>query len=233
MSNMTFDKGGVYIKSLANDGKKYGVSQYRFAHNFELAGKELKFKAEGKEHTLNFLCGKNVEFDGKKYGYEALKLSKEIYFVLFGKICGVVDLEQDYVTLIDGDEYMQGSTGCSCCGGKPVHVPAGDKMVGTNVAWILGVGRYTCQEFSAEGKCKVSWSPRDNDQDEYDCKALEIKYPMFLVDIKGGVRACVTAPFFTERVVMLQDYDHMMTVGCLFQKGGDPVMFSGYAKFLN
>ncbi len=43
----------------------------------------------------------------------------------------------------------------------------------------------------------------------------------------------VCAPFFTNRVIMLQDYDHMMTVGCVMGGGFDPIMISGYAKFLN
>jgi len=34
-------------------------------------------------------------------------------------------------------------------------------------------------------------------------------------------------------VIMLQDYDHMMTVGCVMGQGFDPIMISGYAKFLN
>ena len=41
------------------------------------------------------------------------------------------------------------------------------------------------------------------------------------------------APFFTNRVIMLQDYEHMITVGCVMGKGFDPIAISGYAKFLN
>jgi len=226
MSHITFDKKGVYVESLANDGKKYGISQYRFALNYELAGKTLQLEDK---HTLHSLCKENVAFDGVEYKYQALKLSAAIYFVCLGMICGVVDLEQNYVTLIDGDTYIMGSVGEN----STAHVPAGDDMVGTNVAWILGVGRYTCHNYNAVGKCRVSWSPRDKDEDEFDITALKIRYPMYLVDIKGGVRALVSAPFFTQRVVMLQDYDHMMTVGCVFEKGSDPTLFSGYAKFLN
>jgi len=32
---------------------------------------------------------------------------------------------------------------------------------------------------------------------------------------------------------MLQDYERMMTVGVVMGKGFDPILISGYAKFLN
>ena len=32
---------------------------------------------------------------------------------------------------------------------------------------------------------------------------------------------------------MLQDYDHMMTVGCVMGGGMTPIMISGYARFLD
>ena len=106
-------------------------------------------------------------------------------------------------------------------------------MVGTHVAWILGCGRFTSQDFYETGMCRIAWSPRENEPYEQPCKATRIKGPIYLVDISGRVRQGVCAPFFTNRLIMLQDYDHMMTVGCVMGRGFDPIMISGYAKFLN
>ena len=236
--NYVYDDGGVYIKNLANNGAKYGISQYRFAHNYELAGKDFTITAGDKEYQLTFKSKKDVVFGGKEYPCECLKLELNTYFVCFGLNVAVIDLEQCLVTLILGGEYLYGAIGCpdqKCknSGSQPGHVCAGDDMVGTNVAWILGCGRFMAQDFHEAGKCRVAWSPRENEPYEQPCKATRIKGPIYLVDIKGRVHQGVCAPFFTSRVIMLQDYDRMMTVGCVMGEGFDPIMISGYAKFLN
>ncbi len=236
--NYVYDDGGVYIKNLANRGEKYGISQYRFAHNYELAGKDFTITAGDKEYKLAFKCKKNVAFEGKEHAYECLKLELNTYFVCFGLNVAVVDFEQRLITLIRDDEYIYGTIRCpdqDCKSNRSQgsHGCAGDDMVGTNVAWILGCGRFIAQDFYEAGKCRVAWSPRENEPYEQSCKATKIKGPIYLVDTKGRVHQGVCAPFFTNRVIMLQDYDHMMTVGCVMGEGFDPIMISGYAKFLN
>ena len=236
--NYVYDDGGVYIKNLANSAEKYGIGQYRFPHNYELAGKNFTIAAGKKEYELAFKCNKNVVFEGKEQVYECLKLELNTYFVRFGLHVAVVDLEQRLVTLILGDEYIHGTIGGpdqKCNGGcsEASHGCAGDDMVGTNVAWILGCGRFTAQDFHEAGKCRVAWSPRDKEPFEQPCKTTRIKGPIYLIDINGSVHQGVCAPFFTNRVIMLQDYDHMMTVGCVLGTGFDPILVSGYAKFLN
>ncbi len=236
--NYVYDDGGVYIKNLANSGEKYGIGQYRFAHNHELAGKDFSIAAADKEYKLAFKCKRNAVFEGKECAYECLKLERNTYFVRFGLNFAVVDLEQCLITLVLGDDYIYGTIGCpdqnrETGSSKACHGSAGDEMVGTNVAWILGCGRFTAQDFYEAGKCRVAWSPRENEPYEQPCMATRIKGPIYLVDIKGRVHQGVCAPFFTNRVIMLQDYDHMMTVGCVMGQGFDPIMISGYAKFLN
>lgn len=235
--NYVYDDGGVYIKNLANRGEKYGISQYRFAHSYELEGGDFTISAGDKKYKLAFKSKKNVVFEDKEYAYECLKLELSTYFVCFGLNVAVVDLEQRLITLILGDEYIHGAIGWPDQKGESGssqvgHGSAGDDMVGTNVAWILGCGRFTTQDFFEAGSCRVAWSPRENEPYEQPCKATRIKRPIYLVDIRGRVHQGVCAPFFTNRVIMLQDYDHMMTVGCIMGKGFDPIMISGYAKFL-
>jgi hypothetical protein len=229
--NYAYDDGGVYIKNLANSGENYGIGQYRFAHNYEFAGRDFTIAAEDKEYKLAFKGRKVAEFEGKQYPYECLKLELNTYFVCFGLNVAVVDLEQGLVTVILGDQYIHGTIRST---ESPAgHGSAGDDMVGTEVAWILGCGRFTTQNFYEEGKCRVGWSPRENEPYEQPCRATRIKGPMYLADIKGRVHQGVCAPFFTTRAIMLQDYDHMMTVGCVMGEGFDPILISGYAKFLN
>ena len=110
--NYVYDDGGVYIKNLANCGEKYGIGQYRFAHNYELAGKDFTITAGDREYKLAFRSKTNVVFEGKEYAYECLKLELNTYFVRFGLNVAVVDLEQRLVTLILGDEYIYGAIGC-------------------------------------------------------------------------------------------------------------------------
>jgi hypothetical protein len=236
--NYVYDDGGVYIKNLANCGEKYGIGQYRFAHNYEPAGKDFTVAAGDREYKLRFKCKTNVALDAKEYAYECLKLELNTYFVRFGPNVAVIDLEHGLATLILGTEYIHGALGSPGQkrrrrGSQALHGCAGDDMVGTNVAWILGCGRFTAQDFYEAGKCRVAWSPRENDPLEQPCKATRIKGPIYLVDIKGRVHQGVCAPFFTNRVIMLQDYEHMMTVGCVMGRGFDPIMISGYAQFLN
>ncbi len=236
--NYIYDDNGVYIKNLANRGEKYGIAQYRFAHSYELAGKDFSVAAAGKGLRLTFKNKSSAVFEGKEYAFECLKLELNTYFVCFGLNVAVIDLELCLVTLILGDEYIYGTSGYpdqkrEGRGSQASHGCAGDDMVGTNVAWILGCGRFIAQDFYEAGKCRVAWSPRENEPYEQSCKATKIKGPIYLVDIKGRVHQGVCAPFFTNRVIMLQDYDHMMTVGCVMGEGFDPIMISGYAKFLN
>jgi hypothetical protein len=187
---------------------------------------------------MAFKSKDHVVFEGKEYAYECLKLERSTCFVRFGLNVAVFDLEQRLATLILDDGYICGAIGhpdqtCDVGCSRASHCSAGDDMVGTHVAWILGCGRFTSQDFYETGMCRIAWSPRENEPYEQPCKATRIKGPIYLVDISGRVRQGVCAPFFTNRVIMLQDYDRMMTVGCVMGRGFDPIMISGYAKFLN
>jgi hypothetical protein len=231
MFNYVYDQGGVYIKNLSNTADQYGIGQYRFPHNYELVGKEFTIREGDKTHRLKFLRKDAAELDGKARDFEALKLEATTYFVRLGFDVAVVDLGQGLITLIQGDEYFYGKID-GLYQESAAHADAHDEMVGTGVAWVLGCGRYTVHEFIEEGKCRVRWSPVDAAQNDHPCRATKIKGPMYLVDIKGFVPFNVCASILTERVIALQDYDHMMTVGCVMGGGMTPVMISGYARFL-
>ena len=225
MKNMIFDDNGVYINNLANNGDHYGIGQYAFPQNFELAGKTVKLGG----HQIVFNCGKGLEYDGQKFAYKCQKLEKDLYFVNFS-LCGlVVDTKTGVATLITGDELVSGPMDGSEGAG---HACSGDEMIGTEVAWVLGCGRFTTQKYTEPGKCVVGWSPREAAEQEMECCSLKVRDSFYLVDIKGEVLRACCVPFFTNRVIMLQDYERMMCVGVALGKGIDPVSFAGYAQII-
>jgi hypothetical protein len=80
--------------NLANTAEKYGIGEYRFAHNYELAGKNLTVVADGKEYPVKFTDCEKAEFGGKKVEWEAEKLNATLYFVRLGADSAVLCLKR-------------------------------------------------------------------------------------------------------------------------------------------
>ncbi len=226
--NYVYDEGGVYIKSMANTAEQYGIGQYRYPLNYELVGKKIEAAAGGKTYTREVQCKKKVIFNGKGVEYECIKCAPGLYFVRFGFDVAVIDCNASAVTLMVEGEYI-----LAAMEGGQAHTCAGDEMVGTKVRWVLGCGRYVNQEFASADKVMASWSPRDEKVAENPYRAVKIGGPYYLVDMKTDILKNVCAPFFTDHVIMVQDYDRCMAFGCVFGKGFDPIMITGYAKFLD
>ncbi len=233
MFNYTFDKDGVYIGNLSNCGEKYGITQYRFPHCYELAGKEFVISDGKAKHTITFKCKEDAAIDGVDCDYECLKLTPKTYLVRLGFNAAVVDLQQGLITLICGKDYFTGKVEGFDVPEGAGHVDAGDDMVGTNVAWYLGCDRYVWHEYYEAGKVRVRWSPNPDSDMDSPCKALKINYPVFLVDIEDIGPYYSDAPALLERCLFLQDYDHMMTVGIVWAGGETPMMVTGFAKFMD
>lgn len=230
MRNYTYVEGGVFIKSKANMAEQYGIGQYRYPLNYELVGKTVAAVAGDKEFTLEFACKKNVIFNGAKTEYECIKCAPGLYFVRVGFDVAVIDYNNSAATfIVEGEYFLAAFKGAE---NAAVHTCAGDEMVGTKVRWVLGCERYINQEFTAADKMNVAWSPRDEKITENSYKAVKIGGPYYLVDMKSDVLKDVCAPFFTDHVIAVQDYDRCMTFGVVFGKGFDPIMITGYAKFL-
>ena len=232
--NLTYDENGVYIRNLANTADKLGVGQYCFALNYELVGSEFAVADKSGTHKLTFVDRETVIFNDAEYAYECLKLEKNTYFVRFGLNVLVLDIEQRLATLILDSGTVSGvilSSGHQSP--ETGHADAGGDMVGTRVRWILGCGRYVDHDYFAEHKVRAAWSAKSEQTEVLPCKAVKIKGPIYLVDIAGSIPKDVCAPSSLNRVIMLQDYDHMMLVGCIMGTGVTPVMISGYAGFLD
>lgn len=234
MFNYTFDKGGVYIGNLANYGDKYGVTQYRFAHNYELRNKEFVLCDGDKKHTLTFKCKKYAAIDGVVEEYECLKLAVKTFLVRIGhKNVAVVDLAQGLVTLIMDREYFFGKIEGFEVPEGAEHKEVPDALIETNVAWFLGSERFAQHEFIEAGSVRTRWSPHPESYVDNPAKIIDIAHPIYLVDIEGYGPYYSDCPPVLERAIYLQDYDHMMTVGILFNGGETPMMVSGYAKFMD
>jgi hypothetical protein len=72
---------------------------------------------------------------------------------------------------------------------------------------LATVSQWIERSVSEKGAVSVPW--RLWEKAAYPSYAPK-KGPIYLVDIKGRVHQGVCAPFFTNRVIMLQDYDHIV-----------------------
>lgn len=248
---MKYMYGGVYIPNLANTAEQYGIGEYRFAHNYELCGQKFELKAGDKVCVLEFAGGHpdggfKATLDGVEAEWECEKLEKDLYFVRLGDTAIALWLEGGKAVVCPAD----GDPVCCTIGDGEAPVEAGDMMVETQVRWTLGVNRYIDQIFCAPGKAKTAWSrntvnigngrksfrdawePAEADYNDEDIKAVSISDRYFLVVQPAPViPEGVVAPTDIKRIVMLQDYDRTMVVGCAF--GDEPIMLAGYGKFLD
>ena len=235
MFNYTYDKDGVYIANLANKGEKYGLSQYRLPHNYELARRSFTITDGKEEHAVVFEDTRKAFVDGRECEYEALKLQVKTYFVRLGYDAAVFDLQQNLATLIRGLEkdYFSGRIKGAEVPEGAAHEDAGDAMAGTSVAWYLGSERFVWHEFLDEKTVRVRWTPNVSSKNDLPYRATKINYPVLLVDVWGYGPFYSDVPATLERCIFLQDYDHMMTVGLIYCGGELPFMVSGYAKFMD
>jgi len=230
MRNYTYCEGGVFIKNKANMAEQHGIGQYRYPLNYELAGKEIIAVADGKEYKLDFQCKKNVLLNGAAVEYECIKCAPHLYFVRLGFDVAVIDFKNNAVTLIlDGEYVLATIKGAE---EAAAHTCAGDEMVDTYVRWTLGCDRYLDQKFVSDTTVEAAWAPKPEKFAQNAYKAVKIGGPYYLVDMKSDVLKDVCAPFFTDHVILVEDYDRCMAFGCVFGKGFDPIMVTAYAKFL-
>ncbi|MCL2122180.1 MAG: hypothetical protein FWH28_08030 [Clostridiales bacterium] len=219
--------------NLSNDSAKYGVGQYRFAHNYDLKDKRFTIAADGKKYGLTFNGKQELTFDaGDKpltIGYECLKIDKQVYFVRFGMRVAALDTENGLATLVLPEGYVFGVIEGSQAAPDKRHTFS-EEMVGTAVRWVFGVGRFTDRIYFEEARCRASFSPKEEAFAFYRTKAVKIKEGMFLVDVEGQVPEFICVPPGSDRILVLEDYEHMLFAGCITGKAGT-IMVGGYGDF--
>ncbi|MCL1805385.1 MAG: hypothetical protein FWG28_05225 [Clostridiales bacterium] len=205
----------------SNYGVKYGVDQYRFAHNYDLKDSSLIIKDADKEYSLAFAGKEKLSFDfgegARDYKYECLKIEADTYFLRFGENVAVIELSEGRATLVLSEGYVFGVIGR---GAPEATHGFTDEMTGTGVRWVLGCDKFTDHVYNRSDLCRASWSPREKDFVEYPAKYVKIKAGIYLVDIEGHAGSRLYMPEGHERIITLQDYEHMLMAGCVYMKSG-------------
>ena len=220
--------------NLANDGARYGADQYRFAHCYDLKRKTLMVSADSKNYTIGFAGKEKLTFDSggsvESYTYECLKIEDDTYFVLFGTNIAVFELNQGLATLILPEGYVYGAIQIP---GEAISVTrhsSTEEMIGTAVCWVLGCDKYVNHIYFSADRCRSVVSVQADSFEENSMTCTKIKDGIYLVDIVGPVPESACAPAGSDRMVLLEDYEHMMLVGCIFG-ASPPLMISGHGEF--
>ena len=215
-----------------NDGSRYGLSQYRWPLDFELAGRTLTLRAGERTHRLAFQDREFVDCDGVLSRYEALKPGSDSHFVVFGETLAYAVLDLGGGTALLKPDGAEDFAFCRIDGvGGNAPLPAEtQEMTGTQVRWCFGCGRFVEHTYLDGGRCRCVWSPRTDRERDWPARYVKLAEGRYLVEVNG------TSPFRTDmpqsysRLVLVQDYDRLLTVGCVYSPVlNDFQMLSGYA----
>ena len=218
---------------LANNGAKYGADQYRFAHNYDLKKEIITITAD-KEYVLTFAGRDKLTLNSgtgaEVFDYECLKLETDTYFVRFGSGIVVLELSLGFAAFVLPTGYVCGSIKLPEQAAPDIYPGMTEEMTGTAVRWVFGCDKYVNHIYCSADKCRAAWSPEGDRFTNYPASYLKIKDGIYLVDVKGLVPERACAPSGSDRLILLEDYEHMMLVGCVFGTA-HPLMISGYGEF--
>ncbi|MBR4742854.1 MAG: hypothetical protein IK082_01540, partial [Oscillospiraceae bacterium] len=164
--------------------------------------------------------------------YEALKLDNDTHIVFFGDYItvAVLDLANGSAVISDGKGEAYDFCGIDGFERRGLIPSYTDEMTDTRVKWFFGFERYLENTYHGDGTCTCVWSPRTNKPRKVPARYIRIKDATYLCQLDS------TSPFRTDipqgfsKIVMLQTYDRLLTVGCIYS----PVLnewklVSGYA----
>ena len=217
-----------------NDGSRYGLTQYRWPLDYELAGRTFALSSGRGTIHLAFQDREFADCDGVLSQYQALKLDADTHFAVFGETLAVAVLDLKNGTAALRPDGADAWRFCRIEGLGPdgaAALPARTgEMTGTHVKWCFGAGRYVEHKYQSDSECRCVWSPRTDRPRTWPAEYIKLGEGKYLVEING------TSPFRTDmpqsfsRMILAQDYDRLLTVGCVYS----PVlnefrMVSGYA----
>lgn len=215
-----------------HDGKKYGMTQYRWPLDFELAGRTFVLRSENAVYELAFQDKEFVECNGALSQYEALKLDADLHAVFFGETitAAVLDLERGTAVISAAEQGKYDF--CRIDGfDTESELPAyTDEMTGTHVRWFFGCERFMEHEYLADGKAVCAWSPRTDRPRVSPATCIKLTDGKYLVELNRCSPLHTDMPQGFSKIILLQDWQRLLTVGCIYS----PVLnefrlVSGYA----
>lgn len=224
-----------------NNGSHYGFTQYCYPHDYELSRKAFVLRSPSGTYTLEFSDESFINYSDSNgtvlSQYEALKLDDNTHIAFFGEhITTVVfdfknglatisknaDGEYDFCT-IDGFKNDSGA----------LHGYT-DEMTGTYVKWFFGCDRYIENLYKKDGTCKCVWSPRTDKPRTIPAAYIRIMDGIYLCELNCTSPFRADIPQGFSKIVMLQCYKHLLTVGCIYSPTLNEFrLVSGYAMQLD
>ncbi len=215
-----------------HDGKNYGMTQYRWALDYELAGRSFTLRSENAVYQLGFQDREFIECGGVLSQYEALKLDSDLHVVFFGETitAAVLDLASG-TAVISTDEKGQYDF-CRVDGfDADVPLPAyTDEMSGTEVRWYFGCGRFMEHSYLTDGMCRCVWSPRTDRPRNLPATYIKLSEGKYLVELNRCSPLHSDMPQGFSRIILVQDWMHLLTVGSIYNpRINEFRLVSGYA----
>lgn len=214
-----------------NNGAKYGITQYAHPHAFEFAGRTLSFHDEkGNDYVLEFLDTHTLRYRAPGINelsqYEAVKLDAVTYLISFGLVFRAVVLDMETgcaaFTKEEKGEYV------FCYGNvSEQKFSYTDEMTGTKVRWVYGCDRSMLNEHIGEGKCRCAWSPRQDIMRTVPVTEIKLKHGFYLVEINSTFPRNTDFPSSFTRTLMVQNYDKMEFVGCMYSPTTNQTIMTG------
>ena len=215
-----------------NNGEKYGVLQYAHPHAYELAGRTLTFAdGQGSAYTLAFTDTHTVRFTAPGVNelsqYEAEKLDESTYLVAFGLVfrAAVIDTASGCAAFTGEakGEYVL----CRTAEAAEQKFALTDEMTGTYVRWVYGCDRSIVNEHIGGGKCRCAWSPRQEIVRTVPVTEIRLKDSFYLVELNSSFPRGVDFPSSYTRNLMVQNYDKMEFVGCMYSPTTNQTLMTG------
>ena len=215
-----------------HNGANYGMTQYRWALDFELAGRTFVLRSETAAYRLAFQDKEFIDCDGVLSQYEALKLDSDLHAVFFGETIttAVLDLARGTAVISTGAAGQYDFCRIEGFDGSAELPSYTEDMTGTHVRWYFGCERYMEQEYLADGKCRCVWSPRADRPRTAPASYVKLSDGKYLVELNRCSPLHTDMPQGFSKIVLVQDWVHLLTVGCIYS----PVLnefrlISGYA----
>ena len=136
-----------------HDGKNYGMTQYCWPHDFELAGRTITLRSDAHSYVLRFQDREFIECGGVLSQYEALKLDSDLHVVFFGETIttAVLDLAGGTAVISIGESGQYDFCRVDGFDGSAELPSYTDEMTGTHVRWYFGCERYMEHEYLPDG----------------------------------------------------------------------------------